>query len=198
MTKPERLNLEYFNSIKIKPIAIIQCKKSTIETVIDWSKELYEAKKHEHEWIYDGQQAAKRIATGKLSEMIVGHYIKKQFSDWEIGHTSKFTVPDLKPLGIKGGVKSSNYGQVALIKRGETKPQVIVALQNNKYKYEFGDQGLIYGVVSPRIINTNLRDDLVKDHRALDKGKSGFCAYDLCKPFGPSPDELAKVIASLL
>ena len=176
---PRELNRRYFLNFSKFPVsAEIQFSEYAIQKVIEWGEKLYEEKMNEDEWKRDGLRAAKRIASGKLAELAVGRFIGKNFTDWDIGKTSRFAVSDLKPLKIKAGVKASTFGNVPLIYPKERQPQVIVTMRNNLYDYEFGDLAVIHGVAPVTNILTFIQREYVLSSGASEKGKLGYVGHE--------------------
>lgn len=141
-----------------------------IKKANNFVNELIEKKKQESHHIRDFKSMHKRFMNGILGEIAIEKFTNKKFIDWTIGDSKKYTYSDLKPLGLKIGVKTSTYGTYPLIARKNNESQIIVL------KYFKDNEFYICGIATKDVLNKYQSDEFVNDKNAI-KNKTAFYGF---------------------
>jgi len=173
----------------------VQLTKEDIEHANMWAAEMYRAKIDMGERPDDLGSFVKRETSGRCGEIAVEKLLGMEFVDWSISASKKHNRPDLEPIGLRCGIKSSSIGvekpNVPLVPIVPMYSQVIVILRPNKYKYEFGDLASICGVATREVMMRHSSMELVRSRNV--RGKIGFCGFEYLIPFS-SFEELEAII----
>ena len=132
----------------------------------------------------DSKYEWRRWMTGTLGEMVLEKFLDTHFRDRSIGHSSRYSIPDLAPLNLRIGVKSFRVGNFPLINRSRTNPdgtrqplegQGFIGISQDLTKaYLFGvafDEQLFQNEQNPE------NEKYVKDSNALIR-KTAFTDFD--------------------
>ena len=179
----------------------VQMTQAHIDRATEWAIRVYNWKVEHHERVGDRNSFIKREVTGRLGEMALEILLGILFCDWSVGSEEDHSAPDLRPIGIEGGVKSSSIlveiPNVPLVPIVPRHPQVITVLRPNLFHYEFGDLVSICGVATLKVMMNYSHRDLIRS-RVIRKGnwKTGFYGFEYLIPFF-NLEELRKIFEQI-
>lgn len=144
------------------------------------SSDLMTEKPKEMVYKQDGANLAKRFSTGYDSEAVATAIFKTEFNK-KVGSSTEFAFPDINNMF---GVKSSTYGNCAMVEREPTGPQLIMIKDNRKPKYV--DKGFYFcglATVAMQLkYETVHRLTYTDAYYRKGKPKTGFYGYDQLIP----------------
>jgi hypothetical protein len=169
----------------------IQMYQNDIDKVTEWAGRVYDWKVEHNDRKGDiglKDIFVKRETSGRLGEMGLERFLDVEFCDWSIGSEKDNSKPDLNPIKIRCGVKSSSIlvknPNVPLVKIYPSYPEIIVVLRPNLYHYEFGDLVSICGFATKEVMMRNSHMNLIRSKSIRDKGwKTGFHGFEHLLPF---------------
>lgn len=169
----------------------VQMTQEDIDIVVEWAGRVYDWKVAHNDREGDvGERTRfiKRESSGRLGEMGLERLLGVTFCDWTVGSEEDNSDPDLTPIGLRCGVKSSSIlvdnPNVPLVKIYPTYPEVIIVLRPNLYHHEFGDLVSICGLATREVMMRNSDITLIRQKAIRDKGwKTGFYGFEHLLPF---------------
>lgn len=168
------LDNEFFNKQfnNCKPVCIL-VPYETREKIQQFVDRVIKAKQREKVHQFDGKKEPKRWRTGRMGECALEILFKKQFADWNIGHSERFAYADLKDLGFDIGIKTVDYGSFPLVHKHSKRAEIICVTYGNKV--------YILGLATPDVLNTYSDIKYVHNPDARDR-KTGFYGFDKLIP----------------
>lgn len=160
-------NRENYQSILL-PRTLVQQVDAFVRAVVD--KKLSES---EHKMDY--AKTYSRFYTGYIGEGAIELLLGHEFVDWSVGHSSKYSYADLRPLGLDIGIKTVEYGKFPLVSKRSRQPQIINVMTKMS-------EIVICGFAPIKVIKKYSSDELVLDNRALDR-KTAFYGFHMLEYF---------------
>ncbi len=125
----------------------------------------------------DNHKEGKRWFTGLLGEAAIEEYLGIEIINYNIEDSRSFSNPDLMPIGLSIGIKTSNYGNFPLISKNPRVPQIFLIRVTD-------DMLLLCGIGSVKILSDFSSDEFILDYRVKIKNvKTAFFGLDKLKTF---------------
>ena len=162
----------YKENFKLSTISLEQ-----ITQIKDFVSIVLETKKKEQPHIVGSLKEEKRWYTGFAGEVALENFLGIKFTDFSVGNSENYNIPDMVKAGYNVGVKTVEYGKFPLIFKKSYKPEVIILKKNLS---EF----FICGLATLDVLDEMQSDSLIISPYLKARGtKTGFFGFQYLQQF---------------
>lgn len=167
-----------YNNVKEVPGIVHSITLSTVEILKaqNFIHKVLKVKTSERHHKIDSVQEEKRWFTGIGGELALEKFLDKKFVDLSIGRSHMYNKPDLRTLGLKVGIKCTEYGKHHVIFKDCHEPEIIIF--RNIFTFD------IIGLATTEVLRANQNDAFILSPALRARRvKTGFCGYEFLKKF---------------